>query len=236
MPTVEELIQEKRRYGLDLTVSEDELNKLKQGMPIQYIMGYVEFLNTRINLNHKVLIPRYETEEMVDLILNKYAQNNTNFSVLDLCCGSGFIGLALKKNMPNIQVTLSDIDPEALQQTRENALINFGNADVVKIIQSDLFANIDQKFDLIVTNPPYLDEDILLPNDKDLMFEPQHALYASEQGWYFYRKILEQYKDFLKPGGKIIFEINPLHFEKWNEVEGATILEDINRKKRFVIV
>ncbi|QBF34373.1 peptide chain release factor N(5)-glutamine methyltransferase [Mycoplasmopsis phocirhinis] len=236
MPTIDDLILEKKRYGLEPTVSIEEKNKLEQGIPIQYIMGYVEFLNTRINLNHKVLIPRYETEEMVYMIIEKYSQISKNIDVLDLCCGSGFIGLAIKKNLKNVNVTLSDIDQRAIEQTKENAQLNFNNHSNIKIVQSDLFEKINTKFDLIVSNPPYLDEDIVLQNQKNLNFEPQHALFAKNQGWYFYDKILNQYKNYLKPNGKLILEINPLHIEKWKTIQNAQIINDINNKPRFVII
>ncbi|TQC54031.1 peptide chain release factor N(5)-glutamine methyltransferase [Mycoplasmopsis mucosicanis] len=236
MPTKEELLQEKKRYGLPLTISFEEEKKLDLGMPIQQIMGFVEFLNTRINLNHKVLIPRYETEELVDYVLKNFIKNDANFDILDLCCGSGFIGLSIKKNAPKVNVSLSDIDPEAISQTRENALINFNSLKDIEIYQSDLFSNILGKFDLIISNPPYLDENIILDNHSSLLFEPQHALYAGDGGLYFYKKILAEYKKFLKPGGKLIFEINPLHIEFWRQIPGASILKDINKKDRFVIV
>ncbi|BAP00842.1 methyltransferase HemK family [Mycoplasmopsis californica HAZ160_1] len=236
MPTIEELIQEKKRYGLEPTVSADEIELLKNNMPIQYIMGYVEFLNTRINLEHKVLIPRYETEEMVDLVLKKYIPKASDFKVLDLCCGSGFIGLAIKKNAPWVSVTLSDIDTEAITQTRKNSIVNFGSDECVKIIKSNLFNSITGKFDLIISNPPYLDDKVILKNNNSLIHEPQHALYAPNKGWYYYDLILSQYKKYLKPNGKLILEINPLHSDKWEQIREAKIIKDINGKNRFVIV
>ncbi|MBU4690381.1 peptide chain release factor N(5)-glutamine methyltransferase [Mycoplasma sp. ES3157-GEN-MYC] len=236
MPTIEELKLEKRRYGLSEIISNEELKKLQEGMPIQYIMGYIEFLNTKIKLDHKVLIPRYETEEMVDLALKKYVKNKIDFKVLDLCCGSGFIGLAIKVNAPKVQVTLSDIDPIAIKQTKENAIENLGSDTRVNIIQSDLFSNVTEKFDLIISNPPYLDENIILNNDKDLKWEPQHALYTKDEGWYFYKKILDHYKSYLNDDGVLIFEINPLHIQKWNELNNVKILNDINNKPRFAII
>ncbi|MCT4469979.1 peptide chain release factor N(5)-glutamine methyltransferase [Mycoplasma sp. HS2188] len=236
MPTVEDLLLEKKRYGLQQIITDEEKIKLDSGMPIQYIMGYVEFLNTRINLNHKVLIPRYETEEMVHMIIEKYSKNIDNINVLDLCCGSGFIGLAIKKNIKNVSVTLSDIDQEAIDQTNENIKQNFNDHRDIKVIKSDLFEKINDRFDLIVSNPPYLDPNIKLENQQSLNFEPQHALFAEDQGWYIYEKILKEYKEYLKPGGKLILEINPLHLEKWKTLENAVIINDINKKPRFVIV
>ncbi|BAW18393.1 protein-(glutamine-N5) methyltransferase, release factor-specific [Mycoplasmopsis bovigenitalium] len=236
MPTIENLLQEKRRYGLELSVNEQEKKLLKSGMPIQYIMGFIEFSNTKILLNKNVLIPRYETEELVWIILNKFIQNNSNFSVLDLCCGSGFIGLSIKKNANNIKLTMADIDTNAIEQTKENLKVNNIDANDVEIVQSDLFTNVKGKFDLIICNPPYLDKDVLLENNKQLLFEPQHALYAPEKGFYFYRKILKEYKKYLKDNGKLIFEINPLHEDIWKNIEGVSMIKDINNKYRFVIV
>nr|WP_318032573.1 methyltransferase [Mycoplasmopsis bovis] len=151
MPTISDLLLEKKRYGLKQEISDLELEKIEQGYPIQYIMGYVEYANVRINLNHNVLIPRYETEELVFILLKEYLK--PSMKVLDLCTGSGFIGLALKKNLNSIRLTLSDIDSEAILQTKENAILNFGNDENIEIVQSDCFKDITGKFDVIVSNP-----------------------------------------------------------------------------------
>ncbi|UUD35386.1 peptide chain release factor N(5)-glutamine methyltransferase [Mycoplasmopsis caviae] len=230
----EALILEKKRYGLEPKISEQEYELLKQNYPIQLIMGYVEYLNTRINLRRKVLIPRYETEELVDIFLKEFAKENQE--ILDLCCGSGFIGLAIKKNLPSARVSLVDISEEAIKQTIENSIVNFGFNHDLKIYQSDLFTTVKEKFDIIISNPPYLD---IKDQSIDLValgFEPESALFAPQEGWYFYDKILKQYKNYLKKKGWLILEINPQHIDKWKQIEGAIIRKDINGKYRFVFI
>ncbi|WP_406617338.1 peptide chain release factor N(5)-glutamine methyltransferase [Mycoplasmopsis adleri] len=234
MPTKEDLLLEKRRYGLKEEISEKELKMLEANYPIQYIMGYVEYANIRINLNHKVLIPRYETEELIYLIKDKYLKDN--MKVLDLCCGSGFIGLALKKFNSTINFTLSDIDTEALEQTKENFELNFDKNEKVKIIQSDCFTAIKEKFDLIVSNPPYVAYDDPDAQSLSLKHEPEHAIYAPDNGWYFYEKILNEAPEYLNENGILIFEINPKHINKWIQIKNALIIKDMSNKDRFVVL
>ncbi|EIN14814.1 DNA methyltransferase, HemK [Mycoplasmopsis agalactiae 14628] len=234
MPTIEDLLLEKKRYGLESKVNSLELEKLNQGYPIQYIMGYVEYANVRINLNHKVLIPRYETEELVYILLNEYLK--PGMKVLDLCTGSGFIGIALKKNFDSINVTLSDIDDEAIMQTNENIALNFEDKAGIQVVQSDCFAGIEGKFDIIVSNPPYLDYE-----DKDVgesvrKFEPEIALFAQDSGWFFYEKLLNEAKQYLNENGILAFEINPKHINRWRQIKGAKIVKDMSSKERFAFI
>ncbi|WP_338822715.1 peptide chain release factor N(5)-glutamine methyltransferase [Mycoplasmopsis felifaucium] len=234
MPTKEDLILEKRRYGLPEIVSEEEQEMLNNNWPVQYIMGYIEYANVHINLNHKVLIPRYETEELIYLIVQNYLK--TGMKVLDLCCGSGFIGIGLKKNFPDIQLTMSDIDPEAIEQTKENVLINFKDNKDIKILHSDLFDRVFEKFDLIVSNPPYVSFNDIDASSDSLKHEPQHAIYAPENGWYFYEKILNEAPKYLNENGLLIFEINPKHIEKWRQINNCFIFKDICGKDRFAVI
>lgn len=232
MPTVEELLLEKRRYSLEEKITNEEKKKLLQGMPIQKILGYIDIDDVIIDIDKFfVLIPRYETMELVDLIKNKYLKDK--MKVLDLCCGSGYIGIALKKYNSSINMTCVDIDKQAIEATIHNALRN--NLEI-KVMQSNLFEKVDEKFDLIISNPPYLDKNNDLVDNSVLNWEPSVALFAPNDGWYFYEKILQEYKNFLNPNGYLILEINPRHISKWQKIKQATILKDINQKYRFVII
>ncbi|TNK93230.1 peptide chain release factor N(5)-glutamine methyltransferase, partial [Mycoplasmopsis pullorum] len=162
MPTVEDLLLEKRRYGLPEKVSEHEKKLLKQDTPVQKIIGYVDLANVRIFLDKYVLIPRYETEELVLKAIEKIPQNA---KVLDLGCGSGFIAIALKKNRPDLEVYATDISDDALIQTKQNALIN---GVKINVMYSNLFSMLrdevkEKKFDVIISNPPYILESEVLP-------------------------------------------------------------------------
>ncbi|ATO30845.1 protein-(glutamine-N5) methyltransferase, release factor-specific [Mycoplasmopsis bovirhinis] len=233
MPSIKDLLLEKRRYGLEQTISSFESELLKQGMPVQKIIGYIEMANVKIDLSQKVLIPRYETEELILKVL-KDNQINKSLNVLDLCSGSGFIGLALKKAMPLWILTLADISFEAIKQAKINARQN--NLDV-NITQSNLFENLsNQKFDLIISNPPYLSINEKL--DKSVLdFEPHEALFAPDQGLMFYKEIIKKAKDYLNPNGLIYFEINPLHYDWWLNLTKnykIEILKDISQRPRIV--
>ncbi|WP_341491608.1 peptide chain release factor N(5)-glutamine methyltransferase [Mesomycoplasma ovipneumoniae] len=221
-----ELLKEKQRYNLPLEVSKLELLKLEMNYPVQKIIGFIEMENVRIFLDQKVFIPRYETQELLQKV--KKVIKKDSF-VLDLCCGSGFIGLALAK-FSGAKITLVDISDEAILQTKLNAKYN--NLDV-KVVKSDLFSNIiGQKFDIIVSNPPYLKRQKL---DESVMnFEPQAALFSEPEPFSFYQKIMEQINNFLNDKGWIFFEIDKdsVNFFKKNFPE-FKIENDINQKPRF---
>ena len=177
--------------------------QLQAHKPAQYILGYEDFHGLRFQVDERVLIPRPETEELVDLIL---AENpSTELKVLDIGTGSGAISVSLKKSRPLWQVTASDLSADALVLAKENAKLN--QADI-SFVQSDVFEDISGNFDIIVSNPPYISE-----NDKDevgvnvLTSEPNMALFADEDGLAIYRRIVEGAAEHLIPQGKIYFEI-----------------------------
>lgn len=178
-------------------------NQLKAHKPAQYILGFEDFHGLRFQVDERVLIPRPETEELVELIL---AENpKTELKVLDIGTGSGAIAVSLKESCPLWQVTASDLSVDALELARENAKLN--QVDI-SFIQSDVFEVISDSFDIIVSNPPYISE-----NDKNevginvLASEPKMALFADEDGLAIYRQIIERAAKHLSPQGKLYFEI-----------------------------
>lgn len=220
---------EKRRYDLPETMTLFEKWKLKRNVPINKIIGYVELANVKIDISKKVLIPRYETEELIELA-SKLIHNRGYKNVLDLCCGSGFIGIALKNNFKNLNVVQTDIDPKAIKQTKINLLINNLNT---KVLKSNMFDNLNQKFDVIISNPPYLPESDKKKVDLSILkYEPHHALFAKNNGLYFYHEIERNLNKFLNDKGLVILEINPLHVE-WFLKNNYVIVKDINQKDRF---
>lgn len=224
------LLLEKRRYNLKETISFREKYKLWRDYPIQKIIGYIEMANVKIKVNKKVLIPRYETEELILLAIKLIKEKGKYHNILDLCCGSGFIGIALKKAFPSLNILQSDISNAAIKQTLINLKINNLKNNVIK---SNMFHNIYQKFDVIISNPPYL-----LKNDKKnmtksvLKYEPQKALFAQEEGMFFYYQIEKNLSKYLNKNGLIILEINPVNY-KWFIDNKYHVINDINNKKRF---
>ena len=177
--------------------------QLQAHKPAQYILGYEDFHGLRFQVDERVLIPRPETEELVDLILEE--NPSKELKVLDIGTGSGAISVSLKKSRPLWQVTASDLSADALVLAKENAKLN--QADI-SFVQSDVFEDISGNFDIIVSNPPYISE-----NEKDevgvnvLTSEPNMALFADEDGLAIYRRIVEGAAEHLIPQGKIYFEI-----------------------------
>ena len=183
----------------------DLIEAVKNNKPVQYVLGSVNFYGLELKVNENVLIPRFETEELVEntikLINSKF--KDKKLSILDLCTGSGAIGLRLKKEYPNNDITISDISGKALVVASQNSDdLNLP----VNIVNSDLFEKIDGKFDVIISNPPYIKdneeiEDIVKDN------EPHIALYGGPEGLDFYDRILKDIKNYLNEDYIIAFEI-----------------------------
>ena len=199
---------------------EEAIKRLEQGEPVQYIVGDVNFYGNIIKVNKNVLIPRRETEELVEKTIeyiNKYFLNQ-EINILDIGTGSGCIPITLKKHFPKNKITAVDISEQALSVAKENAI---DNEVEIEFIHSDLFQNIKGKYHCIISNPPYIKEneeimDIVKNN------EPHIALYAPNEGLYFYEKILKEAKKYLEQKFIIAFEIG--------ETQGQDI---INLGKKF---
>ena len=213
--------------------------QLAAHVPAQYIIGNTEFYGLELKVDERVLIPRPETEELVELILTENAKPNQ--SVLDIGTGSGAIALALAKNRPDWLVTASDISPDALNLASENASLQ-----VLKISfkKSDCFEEIAENYDIIVSNPPYIsraDESEVGLNV--LHSEPHLALFVEEDGLAIYRKIAQEAKNHLREGGKIYLEIGykqghsvPALFRKYLPEKRVRILKDQFGQDRMVVV
>lgn len=180
------------------------MSLLEKDYPVQYIIGYVDFYGLKINVNEFTLIPRYETEYLIELTLKEIKKMNlANPKILDLCTGSGAIGLTLKSLLPSSEVTLSDISKDALMVANKNK--NELNLDV-NVIESDLFKNIPGKFDVIISNPPYVMTNETLP--KDVLYEPHLALFSGPKGIDHIEEIFKNIKSHLNNKYLIALEIN----------------------------
>ena len=177
-------------------------DKINEGYPLQYAIGKWNFYGLDLLVDKRALIPRYETEILVDLIIN---DNSNNKKILDIGTGSGAISLAISKNLKDSKIIGVDISKKAIDLANENKIkLNINN---VEFKESDIFSNIDEKFDIIVSNPPYINKKDFEKLDKKLYYEPQNALYGGEDGLYFYKKIIKNSKNFLNKNGKIYLEI-----------------------------
>ena len=233
-------------FALQQEVTEEEevfvkgiFQQLATHKPAQYIIGQADFYGMQLKVDERVLIPRPETEELVELIL---AENpETNLSVLDIGTGSGAIALALAKNRPDWSVTAADISQNALDVANENAK----NQNLqIFLKKSDCFTEISEKYDIIVSNPPYISrEDESEVGLNVFHSEPHLALFADEDGLAIYRRIAEDAKDYLKDGGKIYLEIGykqgqsvPELFRKHLPEKRVRTLKDQFGQDRMVVI
>lgn len=178
---------------------------LKQGKPIQYITHHQEFMGLPFYVDENVLIPQPDTETLVEEVL-KNCKNKENLSILDLCTGSGAIGISLVKHIKNSQVTLTDVSKNALEIARKNAESN-GVIEQCEFVLSNMFEKIEGKFDIIVSNPPYIQTSVIATLDKEVQNEPKLALDGGADGLDFYRVIAENAWKYLKPNGILALEI-----------------------------
>ena len=182
---------------------EEIYTKLANHIPAQYIIGNAEFFGMQLKVDERVLIPRPETEELVELILDENPKEN--LKVLDIGTGSGAIALALAKNRPDWTITAADISQDALDLAMENAN---NQGLTLFFIKSNCFSEISSKYDIIVSNPPYISRvDEAEVGLNVIHSEPHLALFADEDGLAIYRRIAEEAKDYLNDGGKIYLEI-----------------------------
>lgn len=179
------------------------IEKRKQNYPLQYIFGKWEFYGLELFVDESALIPRFETEILVDEIVKLNCKKD---KILDIGCGSGAISLALAKNLYKSYIYGVDISKEAINLSNKNkGKLNLQN---VKFFESDIFSNVDEKhFDIIVSNPPYIDDAEMKTLEKELSFEPQNALYGGQDGLFFYREIIINSLDYLSEKGVLAFEI-----------------------------
>ncbi len=178
------------------------LKELKEGKPVQYIVGNVDFYDVNLLVNENVLIPRFETETLVEKTINYAKELTEPLDILDIGTGSGAIAITLAKHH-SCHVLATDISEEALEIAKINSKRN--NVQI-EFKQSDILKNVQGKFDIIISNPPYIAKDEVI-DDLVKDNEPHLALYAEEDGLYFYRNILENVKPYLKEKSLIAFEI-----------------------------
>ena len=215
---------------------------IKEDVPLSHLVGFEYFYDRKFKVTKDVLSPRMETEELIYKVIEYVkATNKNNLKILDLCTGSGIIAITLKNELEQVSVDVigSDISEEAIEVAKENA--QYHDTDV-RFIQSDIFNNIDDKFDIIVSNPPYIDrKDEVTMQDNVLKYDPHLALFAEEEGMYFYRKIIEQAKDYLKENGVMFFEIGYDQKDKIIKVSEengylAQVYKDINNRDRMAFL
>ena len=218
---------------------EEDYKKLLEGYPIQYLIGYVDFYGYKIYVNENVLIPRYETEYLVQKTIN-YSKKifNDKLDILDLGTGSGAISIVLGRELNSI-VTGVDISEDALNVAKKNAIENKVS---INFIKSNMLDSVEGKSDIVVRNPPYIDIDEKIM-DSVKKYEPHLALYAKDNGLYFYKNILSNIKPYLKERFIIAFEIGWWQgsliekiAQEYFENSNILIEKDLTNRDRYIFI
>lgn len=248
MYMLDEMREFNENLALELTEEDEQkyfqlINKhIKDDTPLSHLVGFEYFYDRKFKVTSDVLSPRMETEELVYKVIDYIRKNNlTNIKILDLCTGSGIIGITLKKELEefDVEITASDISSRALTVAKENA--SSLEADI-SFVESDLFSNIQDKFDIIVSNPPYIaHDDKKTIKENVLNYDPHLALFADEEGMYFYRNIIEKSRPYLNEKGIMFFEIGYDQKEKIitlgeNNKFETVVYKDINGRDRIAVL
>lgn len=237
---MKEKIEYLRKYLKDKDL-DTALKELKSGIPVQYIVGNTNFYGYDFKVNRNTLIPRFETELLVEKTYNyiKKYFNKDKVKILDIGTGSGCIAITLNRLLDDSDVTGVDISSEALEVAKENNISNNAN---VKFIESDLFSNVNERYDVIISNPPYIsyDEEIM-----NIVWnnEPHLALYAPDNGLYFYDKIIKDSSKYLNDKFIMAFEIGYKQGEdivkivnKYYKDTNISVEKDYSGRDRFVFI
>lgn len=187
-----------------------DLKKLENGEPLAYIIGWIPFLHTKIFLDSRPLIPRPETEYWVKIAIDEIkAKNLDTPKILDLCAGSGCIGVAVLNALPSSTVDFVEIDEVHHKTIEKNISENNISADRVQIMSGDLFEKVSETYDAILTNPPYIDSKLNRVDESVVLHEPKRALYGGESGMDFVIRIISEAPKYLNTGGILYIEHEP---------------------------
>ena len=248
MYMLDEMHEFNENLALELTEEDEQkyfqlINKhIKDDTPLSHLVGFEYFYDRKFKVTSDVLSPRMETEELVYKVIDYIRKNNlTNIKILDLCTGSGIIGITLKKELEefDVKILASDISSRALTVAKENAS---SLKEDISFVESDLFSNIQDKFDIIVSNPPYIaHDDKKTIKENVLNYDPHLALFADEEGMYFYRNIIEKSRSYLNEKGIMFFEIGYDQKEKIitlgeNNKFETVVYKDINGRDRIAVL
>lgn len=218
---------------------ENGIDKLIEGTPVQYITNKQAFMGLDFYVDENVLIPQPDTEVLVEEVIS-IAKKMEKPKILDLCTGSGAIAISIAKNIEANNITASDISIDALNVTKINCKKN--SVENILLVESDLFENIEEKFDIIVSNPPYIETDVMESLSPEVKCEPKLALDGGKDGLDFYKKIINESYKYLEPDGYLCLEIGYNQKEKIidligksNKYKNVYSKKDLGNNDRIII-
>lgn len=209
----EQWLLREKYAGIENEVFRADLERLRSGKPLAYLIGHVPFLGCTIYLDSKPLIPRPETEYWVEKAIAEIKRSGGR--VLDLCAGSGSIGVAVAKHCPEAKVVFAEIDPAHISTIKKNVSENLPTAH--EVVESDLFENISGKFDFILSNPPYIDPALDRAEDSVREHEPHLALYGGDKGLELIDSTIAEAHLYMNEGGQLWIEHEPEQVEAIKE-------------------
>ena len=212
------------------------LNKIIEGVPIQYITKKQEFMGLDFFVDENVLIPQPDTEILVEEVLKISKLYNKKINILDLCTGSGAIAVSLAKYIKDVNIIATDISENAIEIAEKNAIKN--NAEnKIKFVVSDMFKNIENEFDIIVSNPPYIETTEIEKLSKEVKNEPIIALDGGNDGIKYYKIIADNYNKFLNIGGYLLLEMGYNQGESVSKLfKNSEIKKDLSGNNRVILV
>jgi len=232
----------------DKPLSDNELSKIKDRInrrlkrePIAYILGKKEFCSLEFKVSPATLIPRPETEYLVELVIDKLKDKKSDeLNIIDIGTGCGCIAVVLAMNIKSAKIIATDISEKALILAKENSVLH-NVTHRIKFLKSDLFENVNDKFDLIISNPPYVAESEKVNLEPDILnYEPITALIASDNGFAVIKRLINEAPNYLNPNGLLAIEIGDKHrekvlleVEKSKEYKECEVVKDLNRIDRY---
>lgn len=219
--------------------AEGDIERLRAGEPLAYVIGFVDFLGSKIDLSQRTLIPRPETEFWVEKQFTTiYRSKLERPKCLDIFAGSGCIGISLLKKIPGSTVDFADIDDRAIRQIEINCKLNGIEKNRYRIIKSDIFENIHDSYDFIFANPPYIAEDKISDVEKSVLdHEPHQALFAGPDGLLFIKKFLDQAQTYLSHGVNLYMEFDSHQKEVLEKMyPNAKFYQDQFKQWRYLVL
>lgn len=216
----------------------ESIEKVENHIPIQYITNNQEFMKMNFYVDENVLIPRQDTEVVAEEAINIIKNNNFK-DILDMCTGSGILAVSIAKYIKNCNVSAVDVSQKAIEVAKKNAIVN-GVNDKIKFIHSNMFENVNGKFDVIISNPPYIKSKVINSLSENVKKEPILALDGGTDGLKFYKILANNAYQFLKPEGYLILEIG---YDQKEEVknllmdnyQNITCIKDMGENDRVII-